>query len=99
MLQLSSDEIIEQYLSKFDSQNGKTLELPIRVADWSLLFVYPPGKQPESAGILLLDPKTNELYVRLKCRLRNNDEDLLEVWELLSEDLEQKVKNSGRSRS
>jgi HD-like signal output (HDOD) protein len=98
VLQLSSDEIIEQYLSNFDSQNGKMLEIPIRVADWSLLFVYPPGKQPESAGILLLDPKTNELYVRLKCQLRNNDEDLLEVWELLSEDLEQKSKELGGDR-
>jgi HD-like signal output (HDOD) protein len=71
------------------------LEIPTRVADWSLLFIYAPGKKPESAGILLLDPQTNELYVRLKCQLRNEDEDLLEVWELLREDLQRRSKEIG----
>ena len=71
------------------------LEIPTRVADWSLLFIYAPGKKPESAGILLLDPQTNELHVRLKCQLRNEDEDLLEVWELLREDLQMRSKEIG----
>lgn len=69
-------------------------EFQTRIGDWSLLFVQFPGEGIEPAGILLLDPSTNELYVKLG-ELRHRDEEIEEVWQLLAEDLRQQSEDFG----
>ncbi len=70
------------------------LEMQTRIGDWSLLFVQFPGKKLEPAGILLLDPSTNELYAKLG-DLRHRDEEIEEIWQLLAEDLGQQSREFG----
>lgn len=65
-----------------------------RTGDWLLLFVQFPGQKLEAAGVLLLDPTNNELYVRL-ADLGRPDEDIQEVWKFLSEDISEQSRQIG----
>lgn len=66
----------------------------VKRAEWNLLLLYPPGKAPISAGVLLLDPATDRLYVRVRTDL-DLDEDMQEVFALLAESLEQTATEKG----
>lgn len=64
-------------------------------AEWSLLLIYLPGKPPVPGGVLLLDPTTDRLYVRVRCD--QCDEDTRDVLSLLAPDLEQTAADLGGS--
>src|ERR1700676_3731532 len=67
-------------------------------ASLSLLQLELPGSQPVGAGVLLLDPVGNRLYVRMR---RDWDElapEEAEVLELLEEDLAAKSAELGGTR-
>jgi hypothetical protein len=66
-------------------------------ADWMLVFICAPEKEPEPAGVLLLDRASNQLSVKLKptSLLAQTDESILEIWEYLTADLDSKAKAYG----
>jgi len=61
-----------------------------RWGTWSLLLVQLPGQSVKPAGILLVDPNTNRLHVKLDESLAIEDDEVCEVWQLLRDDLMQK---------
>jgi len=67
------------------------------VADWMLVFVCAPGAEAEQepAGVLLLDPTSNQLLIKLKPSLEHTDESILEVWQDMAVDLHSKAKVYG----
>ena len=65
-----------------------------RIGDWLLLFVQFPGRKLEAAGILLLDPSTDEIFIRLG-DLPHEDEEIEEIWNLLPEDILQQSREFG----
>jgi hypothetical protein len=65
------------------------------VTDWMLVLVCAPGREPEPAGLLLLDAASNRLSIRLKPSLNQTDESILEVWQDLAADLDRKATACG----
>jgi putative nucleotidyltransferase with HDIG domain len=63
--------------------------------EWTLLVLRLPGQSPKPAGILLLDPTADRLYVRLRDDLLGIDEDVAQVFEELGPDLEQLSQDMG----
>ena len=66
-----------------------------RWGTWSLLLVQLPGQSVKPAGILLVDPNTNRLHVKLDESLAIEDDEVCEVWQLLCDDLMQKGEELG----
>src|SRR5437763_6243872 len=69
----------------------------VRRGEWSLLLLRPPGEQMIPGGVLLLDPVSDKLYVRLRTDLVDLDPDVLLIWEELEADLMQKAAEMGGS--
>lgn len=67
---------------------------PARVGEWLLLSAHLPGRNLKVAGILLLDPWTNELHLRLD-DLAGRDEEVGEIWDLLSDDIHRQNRELG----
>ncbi len=61
----------------------------------SLLDLELPGKQPMHAGVLLLDPESDRLYVRMRRDWNEITPEEAEVLELLESDLEAKSTELG----
>lgn len=66
-----------------------------RWGTWSLLLVQLPGQSVKPAGILLVDPNTNRLHIKLDESLAIEDDEVCEVWQLLRDDLMQKSEELG----
>jgi putative nucleotidyltransferase with HDIG domain len=62
---------------------------------WTLLLLRSPGAQPMPCGVLLLDPTTDRLYVRLSKDLVNLDPDVALIWKFLEADLIDKATELG----
>ena len=50
------------------------------VAEWMLVLLCVPGQHPKSGGILLLDPSTGHLALKLKTDIFVEDEALSAFW-------------------
>jgi len=59
----------------------------VRTVEWALLIVQQPRQECLPAGILLLDPISDQLYVRLLAELPRVHEDVVYFWRELSDDL------------
>jgi len=69
-----------------------------KIGDWSLLFVQFPGRDLEALGILLLDPSTNELLIKLG-DLPHQDEEIEQIWQLLPEHILQQSREFGGAQA
>src|SRR6201986_2552764 len=67
-------------------------------ANLSLLQLELPGTQPVHAGVLLLDPVGNKLYVRMRRDWEEIAPEEAEVLELLEHDLTAKAEEFGAPR-
>ena len=80
----------------------------VRLADWALLSIVPPGENAVPGGILLVDVNQDALYVQLSHEAFDEDDDgnldpqliserevISEVWRELTPDLEQESKRLG----
>jgi len=52
----------------------------VRNVEWTLLMVQQPARDRSPAGILLLDPTSDELHVRLLPELKEADREVGEFW-------------------
>ena len=59
----------------------------VKSAEWVMLFATLPRRARQPAGVLLLDPATDELHIRLRDDLDRIDDDFSEVWAVLGDDL------------
>jgi hypothetical protein len=59
----------------------------VRTVEWALVLAQLPARERSSAGVLLLDPISDELHVRLLPELAGANEDAAEFWRELSFDL------------
>jgi putative nucleotidyltransferase with HDIG domain len=64
-------------------------------AQWMLLSVHSPGRNPVAAGIVLIDHGTNKLHVRIRSDFSDIDNDTAEVLECLADDLEEAAAELG----
>jgi PAS domain S-box-containing protein len=64
-------------------------------AEWMIALLCLPGKMPEPAGILLLDPNSDHLAVKLKTNVAIEDEIVSVFWNELALDLNQKAQEKG----
>ena len=67
----------------------------ISTAEWTMALLRLPGKMPEPAGILLIDPRTDHLAVKLKTNVEIEDETVLAFWNELALDLNQMAQEKG----
>jgi hypothetical protein len=67
------------------------------MASWVLLLAQVPGAPPTPAGVLLLDPATDELHVALRDAV-SNDQDIREVWDSLRQELAERSSEIGGAR-
>ena len=65
-----------------------------RIGDWLVLYIQFPGRKLEPAGILLLDPETDDLFIKLG-DLSHGDEEIEQIWELLPDDILQQSRELG----
>jgi hypothetical protein len=70
----------------------------VRNVEWTLLIVQGPTRQCSPAGILLLDPVSDELHVRLLPQLKEADPETNEFWRELPTYLSQLSREVGGSR-
>ncbi len=66
-----------------------------RNAAWTLLTAQVPGREPVSAGILVLDPVFDELHIKLLPQLLGAEDDLAEFWRELPRDLIEQSRTIG----
>jgi len=59
----------------------------VRNVEWALLIVQQPGRECLPAGILLIDPISDQLHVRLLAELPKVHEGAVDFWRELSQDL------------
>lgn len=64
-------------------------------AELMIVLLCLPGKEPQPAGILLLDPVSNHLEVKLKTDIKVSDMAVSEFWTDLADDLKQRVRENG----
>ena len=85
---------------KISSHRSKSaLEGRERSAEWVLFQLQMPGRELRPAGVLLLDKHTDQLHVSLRDLIGDEvDEDLLEIWNDVAEDLRAKVDETGGSQ-
>jgi hypothetical protein len=67
----------------------------VRTVEWALLMARLPGQEGSSAGVLLLDSASDELYVRLTPELAGAHEETSEFWRELSHDLMERSRTGG----
>jgi hypothetical protein len=67
----------------------------ISTAEWTMALLCLPGKMPEPAGILLLDPRTDHLAIKLKTDFEIEDEAVSSFWKELALDLNQMAQEKG----
>ncbi len=68
-------------------------------AEWALFQLQIPGQELRPAGILLLDSRTDQLYLSLRDLFPDEeDEDLNEIWAELANDLRSKALKMGASQ-
>ena len=71
-------------------------EASVERFQWVLLQLQLPGNHPRPAGIILLDPARDRLHFRLSDLLTDEiDEDVVEIWCALPEDLHSMAKTMG----
>ena len=68
-----------------------------RIASWVILLAQVPGASPQPAGVLLLDPATDELHIAL-ADIVSDDEDIKEVWDSLRQELAERSCEIGGAR-
>ena len=71
----------------------------IRNLEWTLLMVQQPTRQRSPAGVLVLDPTSDELHVRLVPELKGADPELGEFWRELQGYLSQRSRELGGTRT
>lgn len=64
-------------------------------AEWMMAFLCLPGKKPEPAGILLLDPFSDQLAIKLNTNIELEDEIIAAFWHELARDLLQQAQEKG----
>ena len=70
-----------------------------RVAEWVLFQLQVPGQELRPAGVLLVNGKTDQLHLSIRELLADEvEEDLLEIWGELVEDLRLKAQEMGGSQ-
>ena len=69
-----------------------------QTSEWLLVLLCLPAKRPEPAGVLLLDPVSDKIAVRLKSTIDVEDETILLVWAELADDLRQGAEVMGGAR-
>ena len=67
----------------------------ISTAEWAIALLCLPGKLSEPAGILLVDPRSDHLAVKLKMNVEIEDEVVSAFWNELAVDLNQKAQEKG----
>jgi hypothetical protein len=67
----------------------------VRTLEWALLMAQLPAQERSSAGVLLLDPTSDELHVRLLPELTEAPEEVAEFWQELSDDLIERSREVG----
>lgn len=70
----------------------------VRTVEWALLIAQIPGQRPSAAGILIVDPASDDLHVKLLPELSGADEDVAEFWRELSGDLIERSRAVGGHR-
>jgi hypothetical protein len=70
----------------------------VRNVEWTLLIVQQPGRQRSPAGVVLLDPVSDQLHVRLLPEIRDADPEIGEFWRELPGYLNQRSREIGGSR-
>jgi hypothetical protein len=70
---------------------------PERIASWVVLLAQVPGSLPKPAGVLLLDPVDDKLYIALS-DVDSSDEDIKEVWGSLPQELAERSSVMGGAR-
>jgi hypothetical protein len=71
----------------------------VRTVEWALVIAQLPARADNSpVGILLLDPASDELHVKLLPELTGAPEDVLEFWRELPHDLSERSRELGGSR-
>jgi len=64
-------------------------------AEWMIALLCLPGKMPEPAGLLLVDPDSDHLAIKLKANVEIDDEIVAAFWNELALDLKQKALEKG----
>jgi HD-like signal output (HDOD) protein len=67
-------------------------------AEWLLLSIYAPGREPVPGGILLVDHGTGKLHVRVCRRIPDADDDINDVLDALADDLDALADRSDADR-
>jgi hypothetical protein len=70
----------------------------IRRVEWTLLIVQQPTRDRSPAGVLLLDPISDELHVRLLPELKEANREVGEFWRELPIYLSKRSREIGGSR-
>jgi hypothetical protein len=72
----------------------------VRPVEWALLIAQLPAQDGIPAGILLLDPASDELHIKLLSELTGADADqeAAEFWRELPQDLMERSRELGGSR-
>lgn len=70
----------------------------VRTVEWALLMAQLPGKAPLSAGILLLDPGSDELHIKLLPEVSGADQEVNEFWRELPQHLMERSQAVGGRR-
>src|SRR4051794_13984975 len=69
-----------------------------RAARYSLLTLELPGKDPATVGVLLEDPETDSVHIRLRRDWQRIAGDEAEVLSLLEDDLRSQADEAGAAR-
>ncbi len=87
----------EEYGSGYDGREaGVSMPIPVE-ADWMLILVCAPDRSVETAGVLLLDRNSNQIFMRLKALLNQTDESIRDIWKDVASDLESMARELGGS--
>jgi len=70
----------------------------ISIAEWMIALLCLPGKQPQPAGILLLDHSADHLAIKLNTNIEFEDEIVSAFWNELALDLSQRARERGGNR-
>lgn len=70
----------------------------VRRVEWTLLIIQQPRRDCSAAGVLLLDPTSDELHVRLLPELNGANREIDEFWRELPIYLSKRSREIGGSR-
>jgi hypothetical protein len=70
----------------------------VRNVEWAVVTAQSPGRGAISAGILLVDRTSDELYVKLLPELSKAEDEVAEFWRELPRDLLERSKAIGGSQ-